>query len=138
MKLFGHRNENLQLYTFNDGILCHGGENWLEELGATEEDVAETLMGKRSIRVRDIRTFYLFTPIRVIYSIVQYTVLLRSGKIDVMSEVDQMVMFYLMTSRRINLVRLILHFIISVVGTERRRHATLPYGMFLRKVLIKA
>ena len=56
--------------TPNDGILCHGEENWWEELGATEADVVETLKRKRSIRVRDIRTSHLLTPIKVVYSIV--------------------------------------------------------------------
>ena len=40
--------------TPNDGILCRGGENWWEELSAIEEDVAETITGKRSMRVKDI------------------------------------------------------------------------------------
>ena len=62
----------------------------------------------------------------------------RSGNTDVMAEVDQMVMFYLMTRRRINLDRLILDFILVVVNAERRRHATLPYDLFLSRVFIKA
>ena len=82
------------------------------------------------MKVRDIRTSYLLTPIWAVYSIIQHNVLPRSGKIDVMTKVDQMVMFYLMTKRRINLIRLILDFIISTIGVKRRRHATLPYGMF--------
>ena len=49
-----------------------------------------------------------------------------------------MVMFFLMTKRRINLVRLILDFILAVVNAKRRRHATLLYGMFLMRVFIKA
>ena len=49
-----------------------------------------------------------------------------------------MFMFCLMTRRRINLVRLILDFILNAVNTERRRHATLPYGMFLIRVFIQA
>ena len=61
-----------------------------------------------------------------------------SGKTNVMSEVDLMVMFCLMIRRRINLVRSVLDFIISATGAERRRHVTLPYGMFLTKVFIKA
>ena len=73
-----------------------------------------------------------------IYSVVQYTMLPWSGNIDVMSKVDQMVMLCLMIKRKIHLVRLILDFIIFVVGAERRRHATLSYGMFLTKVFIKA
>ena len=60
--------------TPNDGILCHGGENWSKELGATKADVVETLKRKRSIRVRNIRTSHLLTPIKVVYSILQYTV----------------------------------------------------------------
>ena len=55
-----------------------------------------------------------------------------------MIEMDQMVMLYLVAKRRINLVRLILDFILAVVNTERRRHATLPYGMFLTRVFIGA
>ena len=49
-----------------------------------------------------------------------------------------MVMFCLMTRRMINLVRLILDFILSVVNAERRRYATLPYGMFLTRVFTRA
>ena len=50
--------------TPNDGTLCHGGENWWEELGATEVNVTETLIGKRSMKVRDIRSSHLLTPVR--------------------------------------------------------------------------
>ena len=75
--------------------------------------------------------------------------LLRTGNIDVMSKIDKMIVFvmskidkmivfYLMTKRRINIMRVILHFIISTVGVERRRHATLAYGMFHTKIFIKA
>ena len=60
----------------------------------------------------------------------------KSGNIDVMTKVDQMAVFCLMTKRRINLVRL--DFILAVVNAERRRYATLPYGMLLTKVFIKA
>ena len=49
-----------------------------------------------------------------------------------------MVMIYLMMRRRINLVRLILGFILTVVNAERRRHATLLYGMFLTRVFIRS
>ena len=49
-----------------------------------------------------------------------------------------MVMFCLMTKRRINLARLILDFILVTVHTERRRHATLPYDMFLTRIFIWA
>ena len=69
------------------------------ELGATEEDMVETLIGKRTMRVRDIRTFHLFIPIRDIYYVVQHTVLPRSGNTDVMIEIDQIIMFCLMTKR---------------------------------------
>ena len=31
----------------NDGIMCRGGENWWEELGAIKANVIETLMGKK-------------------------------------------------------------------------------------------
>ena len=72
------------------------------------------------------------------YSEVQHTMLPWSGNIDVMTELDQMVMFYFMTKRRINLVRLILDFILTAINIERRRHATLPYGMFLTRVFIRA
>ena len=49
-----------------------------------------------------------------------------------------MVMFCFMTKRRINLVRLILDFTLATVNVERRRHATLPYNMFLTRVFIRA
>ena len=35
-------------------------------------------------------------------------------------------------------MRLILEFIVSTVNAERRRHATLPYGMFLTRIFIRA
>ena len=60
------------------------------------------------MRVRDIQTSHLFVPIRDVYSVVQHTMLSRNSNIDVMTELDQMVMFYLMSKRMINLVRLIL------------------------------
>ena len=118
--------------------MCCVVENWLDELGATKADVAETLMGKGHMRVKNIRTSHLLTLVRVAYSAVQYIVLPRNGNIDIMSEVDQMVMFCLMTRRRINQVRLTLDFIIFTINVERRRYTTLPYGMFLTKVFIKA
>ena len=55
-----------------------------------------------------------------------------------MSGVDHMVMFYLMTKRKINLVRMILDFIITTIGAQKKKHATLPYGMFLTPVFINA
>ena len=124
--------------TPNNGILCHGGERWWEELGVTEAEVAKTLIGNRDMNVRDIRTTGLLVPIKVVFSVVQHIVLPRSGNTYVMSEMDHMVMFCRMTRRSINLVRLILDFIISAISAERRRHATLPYGMFFTKVFIKA
>ena len=45
-------------------------------------------MGKRDMHVRNIRTSNLLIIVRVVYSVVQYTVLLRIGNIDVMTEVD--------------------------------------------------
>ena len=51
--------------TPNDGILCCGGERWWEKLGAIEEEVAEILIGKKRMNVRDIRTSYLLVPVRV-------------------------------------------------------------------------
>ena len=62
----------------------------------------------------------------------------RMGNADVMTEVDQMVMFCLMTRRRINLVRLILDFILSTVDAARRSHAAILYSMFLTKVFTRA
>ena len=52
-----------------------------------------------------------------------------------MTKVNQIVMFCLMTNRRINLVRLIMDFILAVMNAERRRHATLLYGMFLTRFI---
>ena len=59
-----------------------------EQLGATKEGVSKVLMGKRDMYVRNIHTANLLITIRVVYSIVQYTVLPRMGNIDVMIEVD--------------------------------------------------
>ena len=60
------------------------------------------------------------------------------GNIDVMTEVDHMVMFCLMTRRRINLVRLILDYTLSAINAARRSHATLPYGMLFTRVFRRA
>ena len=49
-----------------------------------------------------------------------------------------MVMFCLMIKRRINLMRLVLDFTLSAIHVERRRYATLPYGMFLTRVFLRA
>ena len=49
-----------------------------------------------------------------------------------------MVIFCLMTRRRINLVRLILDFILSAVNAASRSHATFPYGMFLIRIFTRA
>ena len=117
--------------TPNEDVLCRGSEKQWEDIEVTEEELAEVLTGKRNVHVRDIHTSHLLTNVRAVYSVVQNTVLPQSGNTDVMTKVDQMVMFGLMTRRRINLVRLILDFILSTVNTERRRHATLPYNMFL-------
>ena len=90
------------------------------------------------MHVRDIHISHLLTTVRAIYSVIQYTVLPSSGNIDVMTEVDQTVIFGLMTSKRINLVKLILDFILSAVNIEKRRHTTLPYGMFLTCIFTRA
>ena len=111
---------------------------WCEELEATKEEVVTVFTGKRNMHVRDIHTSHSFINVRVVYSVVQHTLLPRSGNTDMMTEVDQMVMFCLMARRRINLVRLTLDFILSTVNVGRRRHATLTYGMFLIKVFIQA
>ena len=116
----------------------HSMQKWWEELRPSEEDVASILTWKRSVHVRDIHTYHLLTSVNAVYLVVQHTVLPRSGNIDVMTEVDQMVVFCLMTKRRINLVKLILDFILSAAYAERRRHATLPYGMFLTRVFRRA
>ena len=76
----------------------------------------------------------MLIPVRVMYSVVQHIVLPRMGNIDVMTKVDQMVMFCLMTRRRINLVRLILDFILSIMDVARRSHAAPPYGIFLTRI----
>ena len=83
----------------NERILCRGGTKWWEEFGVSEDQVAVVLTRKRNMQVREIRTSHLLTPVRAVYSIVQHTVLPRSGNTDVLSEVDQMVMFCLMTRR---------------------------------------
>ena len=124
--------------TPDDGIFCRARERWLEEVGASEVEVPGILTGKRSMQVRDIHTFHLLTFVRVVYSMVQHTVLPRSGNTDVMTTMDHMVMFCLMTKKRINLVRLIMDFILLVVHVKRIRHATLPYDMFLTRVFIRA
>ena len=49
-----------------------------------------------------------------------------------------MVMFYLMSRRKINLVRLILDFILAAINAKKRRLATLSYGIFLTRVFTKA
>ena len=103
-----------------------------------QEEVFKVLTSERSMHVRDIHTSYLLISIRAVYSLVQCTVLPQSSNKDVMSELDQTVMFCLITRRRINLVRLIMDFILLAVNVERRRHATLPYGMFLTRVFIRA
>ena len=74
--------------TSNDGILCRVRERWWKELGVTEEEVAVVLTGKRSVHVRNIRTSHLLTSVKVVYSVVQHTVLPWSGNTDVMTEVD--------------------------------------------------
>ena len=124
--------------TSNDGILCCGGEKWWKDLGATKEEVAEILTRKRSMNVRDIQTFHLLVPVRAVYSIIQYIVLPRNGNIDVMTKVDQMVVFCFINRGRINPVRLILDFLLAAVNAKRRKYATIPYGMFLTKVFIRA
>ena len=118
--------------------MFRSGEKWWEELRVTEEEVAEVLTGKRSIHVRDVHTFHLLIFVRATYLVIQHTMLPQSGNTNVMTKVNQMVMFYLMTRRNINLVRLILDFILAAVNAEKRRLATLPYGMFLTRVFIRA
>ena len=123
--------------TLNDDILCKPRDKLWEELRATEEEVSEVLIGKRNMQVRDIHTSYMLTSVRAIYYVVQHIMLPRSSNTDVMFGVDHMVMFFLMTRRRINLVRLILDFMALAMNVERRRHTTLPYGMFLTRVFRK-
>ena len=61
---------------------------------------------------------------------VQHSILLKSGNTDVMSRVDHVVMFYLMIKRRINLLRLILVFIITIVRAEKRNMQALHMACF--------
>ena len=124
--------------TPNEGILCRGGVKWWEQLGATEEEVSKVLTGRRDMQVRNIRTSNLLTTVRAVYSVVQYTVLPRMGNTNVMTEVDQMVMFCLMTRRRINLVRLVSDYMLSAIDEARKSHVAVPYGMLLTKVFARA
>ena len=57
---------------------------------------------------------------------------------NILSKVDYMVMFCLITKRRINLVSLILDFMSLAINAKKRRHATLPYSIFLTRVFRKA
>ena len=84
----------------------------------------------------DICTSSLFSNIRAVYFVVQYTMLPRIGNTDVMT--DHMVMFCLMTKRRINLIRLILDYMLSAIDAARRSHAALPYGMLLTQLFMRA
>ena len=78
------------------------------------------------MQVRNIRIASLLSNGRVMYSVVKYTVLPRMGNTDFMIEVDHMVMFYLMTRRRINLISLILDYMLIAIDNSRRSHAALP------------
>ena len=124
--------------TRSKGIRYHGRDKWWEELNDSKAKVATRLIGNSGTSVRDIHTSSLLTPVRAILSVVQHSVFSTSGNIDVMSGVAHMVMSYLMTKRRINMVRLMLDFIIAAVEVEKKKHASLPYGMFLTRVFIKA
>ena len=88
--------------------------------------------------MRDIWTYHLLIPVKDVYSVVQHKVLPRGGDTEVMTDVDQMVLFCLLSKRRINLMRLILDFIPSSVHAERRRNFTLPYGMLLTRIFEQA
>ena len=90
------------------------------------------------MEVRDIHTSHLLISVRAVYSVVQHTMLPVSNNTNMMFGVDHMVMFCLITRRRINLVRLILDFMAPAVNAKRRRHATLPYNMFLIYVFRRA
>ena len=124
--------------TPNEGVLCRGGTKWQEQLEANEEEVSEVLTGRRDMHVRNIHTSNLLNTVRTIYSIVQYTVLPRMGNSDIMMEVDHMVMFCLVTRRRINLVGLILHYMLSAIDDVRRSHVAMPYDMLLTYVFVRA
>ena len=63
-------------------------KRWWEEPGAIEEEVTKILTGKRSMHVRDILTSHVLILVRAVYLVVQHIVLLRSGNINVMTEVD--------------------------------------------------
>ena len=90
------------------------------------------------MQVRDIHTSHLITSVKAVYSVVQHTVLPRSRNKNVMSGVDYMVMFCLITRRRINLMRLILDFMALTVNAKRRRYAIVLYSMFLTRVFRRA
>ena len=118
--------------------MCRGGIRWREQLEVLEEEVSEVLTSRRDMQVRNIRISSLLLNVRAVYSVVQYTVLPRMGNTDVMTEVDHMVMFCLMTRRRINLIRLILDYMLTTIDDLRRSHATLPYGMLLIRIFPRA
>ena len=63
------------------GILCRGGAKWWQQLEVTKEEVSEFLTGRKDMQVRDILTSTLLSTIRAVYSIVQYTVLPKIGKL---------------------------------------------------------
>ena len=94
--------------TLNEGVLCRGNAKWWEQLGATEEEISEVLMGRRDIQIRYIHTSSL------------------------------MVMFCPMTKRRINPIRLILDYMLLAIDAARRSHAALSYGILLTQVFMRA
>ena len=109
-----------------------------EQLKVSEEEVSEVLTGRRDMQVRNIHTASLLLNVTAVYSVIQYTVLPRMGNNDVMTEVDHMVMFCLMTRRRINLIRLILDYMLTAIDDSRRIHTALPYRMLLTRIFARA
>ena len=90
------------------------------------------------MQVRNIHISSPLLDVRAIYSVVQHTVLPKMGNTDMMTEVDHMVMFYLLTRKKINLVSLILDYMLSAIDDARKSHAAMPYGMLLSRTFERA
>ena len=69
----------------NEGIHCHGRDKWWIELEVPEVEVIKALTRNRGMRVRDIHTSSLLTHVRVVSSMVQHSMLPKSGNINAMS-----------------------------------------------------
>ncbi|GAV81654.1 hypothetical protein CFOL_v3_25108 [Cephalotus follicularis] len=117
----------------SDGSRGWSNRSWVEEDGFNKEECVHLLFGKNAYVVekmysRNLRFDYIF-----LHRAVATHILPKAGGFDEITHMEAFTMFYIVTSRRINVPLLILN---HMKAMQARENARLPYGNLVTKILM--